>query len=415
MTATPRSGFDSTRALLGAPYDFIQDECRRHRSDVFQTRILLRRTLCMTGRDAARLFYDTERFQREGAAPRRIRRSLFGTGSVQGMDGEAHRHRKAMFMALMTPEGLQGLEDHAARAWHTHALRWPSQGEVVLYDEAREVLTRAVCAWAGVPLPEDQVAPRARTLAALYEGAGAVGPVHWRARRARGALEWWATGLVEDVRAGRQDAPAGSALRVLADHQDLRGEPLDARVAAVELLNVLRPTVAVSVYVALAAHALHREPAWRERLAGADDAEAGHFVEEVRRYYPFFPAVAARVRHDFEWGGHRFQEGTRVLLDLHGTNHDLRHWTAPDSFRPERFAGRDEDPFGLVPQGGGDPNLGHRCAGEPITLRLVRQASRFLARDVEYEVPPQDLDIDRSRMPALPRSRVVLSGVRYGA
>lgn len=29
-------------------------------------------------------------------------KTLFGEGGVQSLDGEAHQHRKAMFMALMT-------------------------------------------------------------------------------------------------------------------------------------------------------------------------------------------------------------------------------------------------------------------------------------------------------------------------
>ena len=40
---------------------------------------------------------------------------------------------------------------------------------------------------------------------------------------------------------------------------------LDPRIAAVELLNILRPTVAVSVFITFTAHALHQFG----RIAGA--------------------------------------------------------------------------------------------------------------------------------------------------
>jgi fatty-acid peroxygenase len=52
--------------------------------------------------EAARLFDDAERFQRAGAAPRRVKATLLGEGGVQSLDGEAHRRRKAMFMSPMT-------------------------------------------------------------------------------------------------------------------------------------------------------------------------------------------------------------------------------------------------------------------------------------------------------------------------
>jgi cytochrome P450 len=62
-----------------------------------------------------------------------------------------------------------------------------------------------------------------------------------------------------------------------------------------------------------------------------------HFVQEVRRYYPFFPMVGGRARADFEWRGRRFAKGTWMLLDLYGTNHDPRSWEQPYSFVPVRF------------------------------------------------------------------------------
>lgn len=128
--------------------------------------------------------------------------------------------------------------------------------------------------------------------------------------------------------------------------------------------------------------------------------------------YPFFPSIVARVRHDFEWKGYRFPEGRRVMLDLYGTNHDQRAWQAPDQFRPERFRRWDGNPFTFVPQGPGDHYLNHRCPGEWITIELMKVALTFLAKHLTYDVPEQDLRIDRSRLPALPQSRFMMSKVR---
>ncbi len=129
----------------------------------------------------------------------------------------------------------------------------------------------------------------------------------------------------------------------------------------------------------------------RERLANGDEEFLDLFVEEVRRFYPFFPAVLAKVRRSYEWRGYLFPEGRRVMFDLYGTNHDARNWRNPDRFHPERFADNAPTPFNLVPQGGDSHHLNHRCAGEWITIDLIKDAVRFLTREVRYEVPRQDL------------------------
>lgn len=413
MPPIPRDrSFDGTLALLRDPYGFIAKRSRRYGADLFETRLLLRPTICMTGPAAAELFYDEERFMRRGAAPARMQKTLFGQGGVQGLDGEAHRRRKQLFLSLMTPERIDQLAELTGEWWGAYARHWTAMDRVVLYDEMREILTRAVCAWSGVPLAEREVAPRTRQLTALFAGAGAVGPKHWWARLARKRADRWAEGIIEAIRAGTLNAPEQSAAHAIAWRRNLHGELLPSRTGAVELLNVLRPTVAVAVYIAFVAHALHAFPACREQLQAGEDEYAVWFVQEVRRYYPFFPAVVARVRHDFEWNGYPFPRGRRTMLDLYGANHDARTWDAPAEFRPERFRDWDGSPFNFVPQGGGDFERDHRCPGEWISIALMKAAARFLTSNIAYTVPAQDLRIDRGRLPALPRSRFIISNVR---
>lgn len=403
---------DSTLALLHDPYGFIAKRCRHYQSDLFQTRLLLRPTLCMTGPEAAQLFYDTSRFVRSGATPGRIQKTLFGQGGVQGLDDKAHRHRKQMFMSLMTSERLGQLAETTSREWDACVRKWASKDKVVLYDELQELLTRAVCAWAGVPLEESEVGRRTRELTALFDYAGAVGPKHWWSRLTRKRAERWAEGVIEQIRDGKLDAPAQSALQVIASHRELNGALLSPRIAAVELLNVLRPTVAVSVYIIFAAYALHQYPECRRKLVAGEEGYAELFVQEVRRFYPFFPAVMARVRHDFDWKGYHFPQGRQVVLDLYGTNHDARTWEAPEAFRPERFRQWDDSPFNFIPQGGGDHQVNHRCPGEWITIELTKVALRFLTQKIRYDVPAQDLQIETSRLPAVPQSRFVITNVQ---
>lgn len=169
--------------------------------------------------------------------------------------------------------------------------------------------------------------------------------------------------LVDDIRNDRLQVPEGTATHVIAWHRTGEGELLETEVAAVELINVLRPTVAIAHYVTFAALALDEHPEAAQRVRDGSDPELEQFVQEVRRLAPFFPLVAGRVVEPFEWRESAFPHGRWVLLDLYGTNRDPRSWEEPDEFRPERFDRWEGDLFSLIPQGGGDHHRGHRCPG----------------------------------------------------
>lgn len=400
---------DETLPLLARPYGLLSARARHLDADVYDTRMLLRKTTCMTGADAARVFYDPDRFVREGAAPRRLRATLFGEHGVQGLDGRRHAARKQMFMSVMTPEARDELCGLVAGFWRERVRDWRARPQVVLFDEVGELLCRSVCAWTGVPLAARQVPEITRLLVALIEAPAAVGPRYLRGRAARRLTDRWAAAHVTRA---RERGERGTALGEIAAYRDTDGDLLPPDVAAVELLNVLRPTVAVARFVVFAAMALHGAPEWRRRLATDDAPELLEaFVQEVRRFYPFFPLVAARAARDFEWRGHRFPKGRRVLLDLHGTDHDPRLWERPDQFRPERFIGREPDAYTLIPQGGGDHYEGHRCAGEWITEDVMKVAVTALTRWMTYFVPAQDLSIHPWRAPAIPSSRFIITQV----
>ena len=124
MASIPRDrSFDSTLALLREGYDFIPSRCRRLQSDLFATRLMLRRAVCISGEDAARMFYQPDRFTRRRALPPTALRLLQDKGSVALLDGSAHRRRKAMFMSLMNPEQLQRLTRDMAEQWSVRMRR----------------------------------------------------------------------------------------------------------------------------------------------------------------------------------------------------------------------------------------------------------------------------------------------------
>ncbi len=402
---------DSTLTFLAAGYDAGARLTRGRGTDAYPTRLGLVPTILTSGSEAARVVYDNTRFIRHRAMPAVVQRTLLGVGGVQGLDGERHRARKQAFVDLLGPERAPEVAAHFETQLRAALADWEQRDRVVLRDAIAEVLCRAVCAWADVPLPENEVAARTRDLRRLFELAD-LPVVHYaRARRARRRLESWLAGLVGDLRAGTHTAEEGTALHTWAWFREPDGSLLAPRVAAVELLNVLRPTVAITRFVTLAALSVHLHPSWRERLRAAD-ADVEPFVQEVRRYYPFFPAVAGRVREPFEWRGVQFPRGRRVLLDLYATDQDPRSWEAPGEFRPDRFRDWDESAFDFVPQGGGDHLTGHRCPGEWITIAVMSRAVRLLVRDVDYDLVAQDLTVSHTRMPTGPASGFVIRDVR---
>lgn len=399
---------DSSLALLAKGYTWLPDRRRRTDAPLVRARLMGQHAVALYGPQAVRFFYDERHVERGSALPGPVLSTLFGHGAVHTLDGPRHRGRKGMFLSLLTgPQAVAGVVDAVAADWDETVRSWPGR-RIVLFDEASRVLTRGVFRWAGIPLEDGDAV--AADLVSLVDGFATAGPRHWRARRARARLEDRLGALVEDVRAGGAAAADGSVLDVVARHRDADGRLLDAHTAAVELLNVVRPTVAVCWFVAYAGHALRR-PDVREELRGGDPAYAVAFAHELRRFYPFAPFVGGRAVADLDWHGEPIPQGAMVLLDLYGQNHDPEVWEEPYAFAPRRFLGHPPARDELIPQGGGDPATGHRCPGEDITIALLAALAPRLA-GLEYDVPEQDLRIPLNRLPARIRSGFVMESVR---
>ncbi|WP_163971455.1 cytochrome P450 [Oceanobacillus halotolerans] len=407
-------GTDNSLQLLMEGYHYIPNRCRKYNTKIFETHILGgQKAICIQGKEAAEIFYDNERFQRKGAAPPRIQKSLFGVNAVQTMDGKAHQHRKKLFMSLMTPERIQLLKEITEQQWDIAIDKWENMdGRIELFTETEEMMTRIACQWAGVPLRASELTARASDLGALIDAFGAVGPRHWHGRIARPRIEAWIMNVIDQVRNGNLKPPEDTPLHAFSWHRDLNGNLLSTNMAAVELINIIRPIVAIGRYITFGALALHDYPETKEKLQEDDGTYSQMFVQEVRRYYPFGPFLGARVKKDFTWNGHAFKQGTMVLLDIYGTNHDPELWDNPDRFYPERFYNWEGSPFDFIPQGGGDYHMGHRCAGEWVTIEVMKTSLDIMAKKLAYSVPDQNLEFSMVRMPSIPKSRFIIENVR---
>ena len=133
---------------------FHPKRVRCHSSDVFHTRLMLRRAICVSGPDAAAKFYQPGPFTRVGAMPPTVVRLLQDIGSVHTLDDEAHRHRTSMFISMMGPDSIKSLLRVTEDEWHGPIADRPVRDCVPLFDEMEHLLTRSACAFAGIELSD---------------------------------------------------------------------------------------------------------------------------------------------------------------------------------------------------------------------------------------------------------------------
>ncbi|MBM7694530.1 cytochrome P450 [Peribacillus deserti] len=91
--------------------------------------------------------------------------------------------------------------------------------KIILFDEIQEILCRAACQWAGVPLKESELKQTADDFGAMVDAFGAVGLRHWQGRRARKRTEKWISRVIEKIRAHKLQSKAGTAANAKAYHR----------------------------------------------------------------------------------------------------------------------------------------------------------------------------------------------------
>src|SRR5699024_9553275 len=143
-----------------------------------------------------------------------------------------------------------------------------------------------------------------KELSALSAAGGATGARHLRGRMDRDRVEKWAAELITSVREGTINVDMDTPSHKSSFHRGFKDNYLDVHSASGDLINILPPIVASSVYVVFCARGLKQFPEEQEKLYKADDRPYKNYVQEIRRYYPFFPMVIAQVKNDFLWKGH---------------------------------------------------------------------------------------------------------------
>ena len=366
----------NVKEMFDKGYNLLGELRKEADSPVVKGKFLTKEFITVYGEEAARKFYDPTKFKREGAMPKPIIKTLFGEKGVQTLDGKAHQHRKNYFMDLMTPERMDDYRKILDRNL-TEKLD-TIHGEFELFDIANDVLFKSITEWSGINLSEyneEKIEQLANDQISMISGAVTSPKDHLKGIADRKESEEWAQELIKEARKNPVPGKEKLALYTFAQAKDLDGELLPVEVAAVELLNIIRPTVALTVWIALMGHALFEENQYSKLKADFRYRLQDSFIEEMRRYYPFFPMLPAIAIDDVEIDGYHIPKDSWVILDLYGTNHDVRTIDHPGSFDITRYEGRTkeisyEEEYEMIAQGGGKFREMHRCAGSGLIFTV---------------------------------------------
>jgi len=404
-------GLGSTFAWLNEGYLFLSNRMNQSNSDIVELKLLGKKFITMRGSEAAELFYDPSRFIRHGVIPQNIADIIIGKNTVFHLDDEQHHFRKKLYMNVMNEEQMKKLDHISRLQWNVAIERWKQTKEITLLDELEKLFTIIVCNWVGIPLYARNVDVRTNDIRAMLSAFSNKGTKYFQGNQAKKRARRWMSYIIRQVRTGWLHADEDTPLYQIAWHENSNGKLLSIPIVADELLNIIRPFVAIARYVCFGQLAIMQKPGTKQRLKG-DSQYMESFIHEVRRFYPAVPFVAAKARESFIWKEIYFPKNRLVLLDLYGSNHHPHTWNEPEKFLPDRFQYLDDKKKSqLIPQGALDMVYGHRCVGEAITIQMMKTSLEYLIQ-LDYEVPEQDLKYSLSQIPSHPNSKIKLQYIR---
>ncbi|MEU7993450.1 cytochrome P450 [Rothia amarae] len=427
MTTTPQK-----KTLKDKSLNFITDGylfasrmrakagLKQNSHEPFTLKMLGKDATMIRGKEAVGFFYDESKISRDGAMPHAVNDTLFGKGTIHGLDGEAHKVRKAQMAAMAYDDDARvaHFADLVTEEMERTLSDWAEKPGNV-YDDVAVAYGRAAFRWAGIPMTDEQMVKEAQRMSHLLDTFGnpLKNPLAWIDRA---KLDRWFEQLIENVRSGTQNVDPDSVTAHIADLRDENGELVSARIAAIELQNLTRPTIAVSRFAAFAAVALVQNPGWAEKIGSAVEAkgswanvpESIAFAQETRRKYPFVPMLPGYVKEDAEVSGCPVHKGQRILIDILGTNNSPQLWENAADFDPSRFMGVEnwEDIAYFIPQGGGDVHTGHRCPGERIAVTALSVAISAMAqKNVHISQDQDDTEFRWDQILTRPKTGVRIS------
>ena len=330
-------------------------------------------------------------------------------------EGERWQRQRQALQGSFTPSKVQGFADAIVDRASALADDWAAADDAVaLRDDASrfalDVLARTLL---DIDLDGDRGDVVATAVDAISDYASPTAmavpdwlphPARRRYRRAMADLDELVDALVAERRAaangddGFGDDLLGTMLAAVADGRGLREGEL--RDQLVTFLFAGHETTATALTYAVWLVAGHPRVGERLReeldavLDGSDPTFADvprlsyteAVVEEALRLYPPVTALYREAVAPTTVGGYRVDPGEVLQLSTYHVHRDDRWWTAPTTFRPERWLddaafGRDaadRPEYAFFPFGGGPRHcIGMRFARLELRLALATLASHL--------------------------------------
>src|SRR5690625_4773764 len=159
-------------------------------------------------------------------------------------------------------------------------------------------------------------------------------------------------------------------------------------------------------------HSLFAENNVYDDLKADFDNLQDSFIQEMRRYYPFFPMLPAIAVDDVEVNGYQIPKDSWVVLDLYGSNHDDRTINHAEQFDIERYVDNAvkisyEKEYEIIAHGGGKFREMHLCASESITLHNISVFADDLVNKHHFTVPNLHWEISMNQSATYPNRKVL--------
>jgi cytochrome P450 len=317
-------------------------------------------------------------------------RELFGK-SIIAQDGAAHHHARSAMTSAFTPKGVSASELGSAFAdiIEKQVASWPERRGFRVLAEMRELVLSLMFRMLGVP--EAEMRPWRENyeelmLLALNVPIDLPGSPRRRGRRAR---DWLNERLMGFIAEARKNPHQPGLLAMLANGRDEAGEPLSdeelvdnlrllvlaGHETSASTLSWMMAMLAEHPYawdaLCLEAHAAGRAPRSPKEVRSFPVAEA--IFRETLRLYPPVHVDSRRCGQDIEFDGHVISAGTDVSIPIVHLSRLSSMYEDPDTFRMERWLGRNEalSPLEMAQFGGGP----HFCLGYHVAWMEIVQVA----------------------------------------
>jgi cytochrome P450 len=347
-------------------------------------------------RELAEQIFKWKPAQYNVAEPREIMEPAVGRTSLLLLDGEPHLRMRKLMLPPFHGQAIARFAELIAEITEREIAGWHVGQRIRTRTVAQritmEVIIRTVF---GVTDPK-----RLAELQRLLPGLSSINPAVLFMQRDLGPWSPWGRFLRRRARVdeliyeaiGERRAAAeqpDDILSVLLAARDEEGEPLSDKEVRDELLTILlagHETTATSIGWAF--ERLLRTPAVLAKLVAEVDAgETAYLdavVKETLRVRPVVTEVFRAPTETTELGGYRFEPGEQLCVTMALIQLDPDLYGADvESFRPERYAEGDPEPYAWIPFGGGV----RRCIGAAFAELEMRVVIGTMLRRTELRAP----------------------------